>query len=72
VNVYISEESPDSLQTRCLVTPGGIRGNLGVRESATERIPPIFEWVRVKRCGKSVPCMWQHTASANPTGSKAK
>ncbi len=46
------EESPDSRQAACRVTPG--RGN--ARESAAESRPPsVSPEVRVKGCGKSAP-----------------
>ena len=35
--------------------PGNARRPLGVRESATESIPPVFGPVREKGCGKSAP-----------------
>jgi len=35
------------------------------RESATEKIPPAL-LVRVKRCGKSAPCKWQHLLQGKP------
>ena len=48
------EESPGSTEKRCRVTPGGFVFG-GVRESATESIPPAFGLVREKGCGKSAP-----------------
>lgn len=50
------EESPDTKEQRCQVTPG--RGN--ATASATESRPPMTsleEQVRVKGCGKSAPVL---------------
>ena len=56
------EESPDSIETRCRVTPGG--GN--PRESATENRPPRLAGARVKRWGKSPPPLWQRGGHGKP------
>ena len=59
--MFFLEESPGFTKTGCWVTPSG--GNL--RESAAENIPP-FLMVRVKRCGKSVPRIWQQRRHGKP------
>ena len=62
------EESPGSTETRWRITSAG--GD--PRESATENKPPtgfgfrIEAAVRVKRCGKSAPRMWQHRRHGKP------
>ncbi len=56
------EESPDSMKTRCRVTPGG--GN--PRDSATEKRRPAHAQVTVKRCGKSAPRVWQQPRHGKP------
>ena len=52
--LFLIMRGKSGLQERqCRVIPG--RGDS--RESAAENIPPLYE-VRVKRCGKSTPCLW--------------
>jgi hypothetical protein len=56
------EESPGSMDERCRVIPGG--GD--PRESATEKRPPAFGPVRVKRWGKSPPRTRQRGRHGKP------
>jgi hypothetical protein len=59
------EESPGSMETRWRLTAAG--GD--PRDSATENKPPFRvrpRAVRVKRCGKSAPRVWQQTWQGKP------
>jgi len=56
----------------CQVTPGDHTGDGVATESAAEKIPPMASFlgkaaqVRVKRCGKSAPRVWQQTWQGKP------
>jgi hypothetical protein len=59
-----NEESPGSMEPRCRVTPG--QSLRGLRDSATERTPPLFGAARSKGCGKSAPRSWRQDRHGKP------
>ncbi len=69
IAVFYAEESPGSTQTGCWITSSGVglKPILGkVPQKRYRRLRRNSEQARVKRCGKSVPCEWQHSLQGKP------